>query len=72
MTRQDLLQLAISALLHHTQQTRPITATEIVLDKLRAELGKPEPEPFAYVTKTGLELTRQHEDDVPLYCKEDL
>jgi hypothetical protein len=33
---------------------------------------KPEPEPFAYVTKTGLELARQHEDDVPLYCKEDV
>ena len=41
-------------------------------DALRAELAKPEPDPFAYVTKTGLELARQHEDDVPLYCKEDL
>lgn len=40
-------------------------------DRAWEMLAAPEQEPFAYVTKTGLELKRQHEDDVPLYTHPD-
>ena len=61
----EVMQQALDALLKNGYHDE----AELVV-ALRAELAKPEPEPFAYVTKTGLELARQHEDDVPLYCKE--
>jgi hypothetical protein len=48
MTKRETIQLAISALLHHTYQTRPLTATELVLADLETELAKPEPEPVAW------------------------
>ena len=41
----ELLERAIDALQYHTQQTRPIHNTELMVDALREALAAPQPEP---------------------------
>jgi hypothetical protein len=76
MSKRELLERARYALnlaMNHEGDVFGIDHNDVTdtLIAIEAELAKPEPEPFAYVTKTGLELARQHEDDVPLYRKDD-
>lgn len=45
----ELLERAIDALQYHTQQTRPIHNTELMVDALREALAAPQPGPVARV-----------------------
>ena len=45
----ELLERAIDALQYHTQQTRPIHNTELMVDALREALAAPQPEPVGQV-----------------------
>jgi hypothetical protein len=80
MTKNEAIKLAISALQNHTRMTRPVTATEIVLEELKAELAKPEPVPVCWASDIAIAdralshvfsvYRNFHEGMVPLILKD--
>ncbi len=75
----EVLQLALDALVHESWCSERLKNTPLIIEALRAELDKPEPEPVAWrrIDRHGVlwlysPNEDHHEEAEPLYRKEDV
>lgn len=62
----ELFRQALNALVHHTQQTRPIHNTDLAIAALRSALAAPQPEPVAWIAVAD----KMPPEDVPCWLYE--